>query len=153
MERQIPQPGQFYRDMDDRLHQIVAVAIHTETEERMVVYQALYGAFSIYVCPLSLFWEKIEGEHTGSEERKESVISDPEAQGNAWMMEFLDARTDRERLSVLDAMKDCCNERIVQTLAISQDISLSDGDLEQQFQELRKCIAVRMKYEGGRLRR
>lgn len=54
-EQQIPQPGERYYYGKDKLYQIICMAAHTDTMEQMVVYQALFGAFSIYTCPLSAF--------------------------------------------------------------------------------------------------
>lgn len=60
MSNRVPRQGEIYRHFKGNLYQIVALAIHTETEEKMVVYQALYGEFKYYTRPLKMFMEKVE---------------------------------------------------------------------------------------------
>jgi len=51
-------PGR-YRHFKGREYQVLSVARHSETQEPMVVYQALYGEREIWVRPLSMWNEEI----------------------------------------------------------------------------------------------
>ncbi|EIM39740.1 DUF1653 domain-containing protein [Acinetobacter schindleri] len=48
-----------YQHYKGQLYQVLHVAMHSETEEKLVVYQCLYGDYSIWVRPLSMFTEVI----------------------------------------------------------------------------------------------
>ncbi len=49
-----------YRHYKGNTYQVIGIAKHSETEEDLVVYRALYGAFGLWVRPLDMFCEKIE---------------------------------------------------------------------------------------------
>ena len=52
--------GKCYRHFKGGVYQVMAVAIHTETKEKMVVYQALYGNYEVYVRPYDMFISEVD---------------------------------------------------------------------------------------------
>lgn len=49
-----------YRHYKGQSYRVLGVARHSETEEVLVIYQALYGEFGLWVRPLSMFTEAVE---------------------------------------------------------------------------------------------
>ena len=54
-----PSQEGIYQHYKGQLYQVLHVATHSETEEKLVVYQCLYGDYSIWVRPLAMFTETV----------------------------------------------------------------------------------------------
>lgn len=52
--------GGFYRHFEDKLYQVKGTAIHSETKEKMVIYQGLYGSYEMYVRPYDMFLSEVD---------------------------------------------------------------------------------------------
>ena len=49
-----------YKHFKENEYEVLHIATHSETGEKMVVYKALYGDYGIWVRPLSMWNEVIE---------------------------------------------------------------------------------------------
>lgn len=52
-------PG-LYRHFKGNMYRVIGTALHSETMEEMVVYQALYGEMDLWVRPRNMFLETVE---------------------------------------------------------------------------------------------
>ena len=58
-----------YQHYKGPLYQVLHVATHSETQEKLVVYQCLYGDYSIWVRPVDMFTESITLDDDREQER------------------------------------------------------------------------------------
>lgn len=54
----------YYRHYKGHRYEVIGVANHSETEEKLVVYRALYGDRGLWVRPLDMFMESVVVEGT-----------------------------------------------------------------------------------------
>ncbi|MBR2067438.1 MAG: DUF1653 domain-containing protein [Solobacterium sp.] len=50
------------REKNLYLYEVVGIALHSETREKMMVYRALYGDKGLYVRPLDMFMSEVDQE-------------------------------------------------------------------------------------------
>lgn len=156
MEKQLPQPGLKYRNSNGGLYQIVTLAVNPETNEDMVVYQALYDDFKVYVRPLAEFLEDTKTPVMNSAAAADTTAPLEESLPDGIspeLMAFLDADSDEERYTILNEMEEIVDDHMIDTMAVVSDIVIEDGPIHQRFQELRHCLRTRIQYESKRFPR
>lgn len=88
---------------------------------------------------------EIVEEESGADEQEDMPL-DP------LVIQFLDAETYAERLGILAALEHRITDDMLTTMAISCDVEVEEGDIEQRVASLRNCLMTFERYEGTRLR-
>lgn len=195
----IPIPQQIYRHFKGNLYQIVSLAEHTETGEKLVIYQALYGEFKVYARPLSQFLEKVDRvkypdvlqeyrfeqvtvtddeEDQDEQDCADSIEKNPQMEETSetdikaacqdiqqndagteetlnidpLVLDFLDAKSYEDRLNILASLHHRITDDMINIMAMSMDVEVKEGDIEDRYTELRKCLLLYDKFECTRLR-
>lgn len=189
-----PSPQQIYRHFKGNLYQIISLAEHSETGEKLVIYQALYGDFKVYARPLSMFQERVdrvkypdakqeyrfelwngsadivqaEPENMKKTEVAQEVnplpeqrtetkqyaeeASQQELNMDPLVLDFLDAGTYEKRLDILAALHHRITDDMINIMAMAVDVEVNEGELEDRYEELRRCLQLFDKFECSRLR-
>lgn len=168
---QMVYPGEFYRHFKDKLYQIITVAEHSETGEKMVVYQALYGDYRAYVRPLEMFleevdhdkypqvtqryrFEKVKPVQEESENRDvlsgkvepEEVVPHPE------LLRFLEAQTYEEKASCLRALAKSGGQKELDSIYVALDMKPQEGSTGAQVDGICRYLDMQKRFDGGHLR-
>lgn len=67
-------------------------------------------------------------------------------------MELLDADTYHDKYIIFSALRNYLNSRLLNNIAVSLDIVLEDGEEEEQYESIRRCLQTFERYETKRLR-
>ena len=164
-KRDIPRPGEFYRHFKNRLYQVIAVAYDAETEQQVVVYQALYGDYRVWVRPLENFLSRTDREkypEASQEWRFERTVPEGPAQdvsavedsrtGTQVLLAFLDAETREEKKAALVSGMDRLTQRELDSIYMALDMPAQDGDVRAQVSGILSWMKTQERYESRRLR-
>lgn len=169
-----PKSGELYRHFKNKLYQIVTVARHSETGEALVIYQALYGEFSVYARPLAMFVSEVDhGKYPDASQRYRFELVERQAGAEAakscmsevepaksvmseakpiteLLMDFYDASTYDEKYNILTAMRDGITDVMIDNMAVVLDIVIPEGELDKRYEELKRCLRTHRKFETNR---
>lgn len=147
MERNIPKEGEIYRHFKGNRYQIIAIATHTETEEQLVIYQALYGKYGIFARPLEMFMEKTDkGKYPEALQEYRFELEEREEK-KSMLMEYLDLGTNEERLQFLQRRKADVTGAFLEAVAQSLDYTEKETSVELRLYDLMNYLRMLMKYE------
>ena len=167
--------GSFYKDKKNNLYQIICEAYDLENKERKVIYQALYGDFSIYSLDYKKFiskgeeaygFEKVSNEDVSLiaarqkdesiEESKSSAVNSTSSKqyhiSNVLEL-FLDARSYSEKRKILSDNKDAISQSDLDSMYAVLEIASFEGEAKYQVEKLIRYLGMQEHYEGSRLRR
>ena len=162
-------PGEIYRHFKDKLYQIVAVAYHSETKEKMVVYQALYDDFKVYVRPYDMFLSEVDHKKypqvtekyrftkvipdTGEASFENDLPKQTDYEGvNPILLAFFEKESSNEKIEYLLEVRDKLDERLVSDMAVSMDFTIEESSLDEKIDSLLQCLKTRAKFECSRFR-
>lgn len=80
-----------------------------------------------------------------------AVAEEKPAQFDA-LMAFLDADTYEEKLEILYRMQLDLNDYLIDTMAVSIDVVIPEGDIDERYRQLKGCLQAKQKYEINRFR-
>ena len=225
-----PLPEEFYRHFKGKLYQIKCIALHSETGEPMVIYQAMYGTYKIYARPLTMFMEEVdhvkypnvtqkyrfekvelvdaqekscvsqgveisenqkrvevsynsqgtetlgksqgvetlgtlkEVEISGTTKVDESCFTQKADASSATeatdpseipldpkILEFLDARTYDEKLTILSSIHHRLTDDMIDIMSTATDIEVKPGSIEERYEEFKSCLITMQHFECNRL--
>lgn len=100
--------------------------------------------------------EEAELEETKLEETKieetEQALEQEEINIDPLVLEFLDADSYEERLNILAALQHRITDDMINTMAVSIDLEVKEGDTQERYEELKNCLLTLERYECNRLR-
>lgn len=167
-----PVVGETYKHFKEKNYKIIAIAHHSETGEELVIYQALYGDGMVCARPLPMFVSEVDHEKYPEvkqkyrfekiadapvdglkvaplegmqEEPKEKPLSQMSAEEK--MMAFFDEDDLEARYQILLAMREDVTNTMIDNMAVVMDLVIPDGNIQNRYDDLKRAIQTKQRYE------
>ncbi len=79
-------------------------------------------------------------------------LSEEEFTLDQGLVEFLDADTYEKKLQILSALHPRITDVMIDTMAVSLDTEVKEGDIEMRYNEIKNCLMTMERFECNRLR-
>ena len=154
-----PVVGETYKHFKEKNYKIIAIAHHSETGEELVIYQALYGDGMVCARPLDMFVSEVDHEKypevkqkyrfekiaDAQEEIKEKTLSQMSAEEK--MMAFFDEDDLEARYQILLTMREDVTNTMIDNMAVVMDLVIPDGSIQKRYDDLKRAIQTKQRYE------
>ena len=148
----IPKPGERYRHFKGNRYQVLTLATHTETGEKLVVYQDLAREERVYARPLEMFAGKVDRnkfpdvrQEYRFELEEDSAVEDRDE--HSLIMDFLDLSSVEEKIVFLQRSKTELTDSFLTAAAQSLDFTESAKTQELRYQDLLHYLKTLSRYE------
>lgn len=68
------------------------------------------------------------------------------------LLEFLDADSYEKKLQILSSLHSRITDAMIDTMAVSIDMEIKEGDIETRYSEMKNCLITMERFECNRLR-
>ncbi len=123
---------------------VISECVILPENAQAVCYQELDGQQPVYVLTKEMFEATFE--ECGTKEENVTVEETPTSMDK--LLRFLDADTYREKMQILDDMKEDLNDHLLNNMAVSLDLSIDDG--VDGYTLIMSELKIRSRFEGKR---
>jgi hypothetical protein len=92
---------------------------------------------------------EVKPEGLNTENKEDATAGE---QLDSGLMEFLDADSYEKKLQILSSLHPRITDDMINTMAVSLDTEVNEGDIETRYNEIKKCLLTMERFECNRLR-